>query len=391
MSRTTLVRKFIPLLVVALAILTAALLVWSRPEPERETPVDNGEPVQVQPVSRQLETLVIEAQGSVIPAREITVQPQVSGRVIAMGDNFRPGGRIAAGELLFAVDDSDYRLAVAQARTRVAEAEAALALEQGRQAVAQREWALFEDELASGDNDSALALREPQLQSARAGVAAARTQLQQAQLNLERTRISAPFNAVIRSENIDLGQIVGPQTAAARLAGTDTFWVQASVPAAQLDFVDIADLETSGSVATISYDTGTGQVRRQGEVIGLLSDLDRAGQMARVLIEISDPLATDRGRLLLDSFVDVEIRANRELDVIRLQPKWLHNGDEVYVYEDGVLRIRRVEVAWRRPDAVFVSSGLDENERIVVTTIATPIAGMKLTLDDTTGMAASTP
>lgn len=384
----TLLLRALPLIVIVAAVAAAALLVATRPEPATETPRENGEVVEVRPVTRRLEPLVLKANGRVIPAREVIVQPQVAGRVERVSPQLVPGGIVSEGEELFQIEAVDYRLAVEQARTRLAEAEAALALEQGRQEVARREYALFADDLPAGQ-DSALVLREPQLKAAEAAIAAARSQLRQAQVNLARTRVVAPFNAIVRSESVEVGQTVSPQTAMARLVGTDAFWVQVSVPVAELPFIDVADNDTPGSRATLSYDLGRERLERTGEVVRLLSDLDPAGQMARVLVRVDDPLAlAEQGsRLLLDSFVDVEIRANRDVEVVALPRQHLHNGDRVYVYDDGRLQVREVEVIWRRPDIVLIGAGLDDGDRIVTSSLSTPVPGMALRLEAQTGVA----
>lgn len=383
MSKQTLVTRFIPVVIVVAAIAAAALLVATRPQPARETPVDRGQPVRTQTVEQTEQRFTVHAQGKVIPARQVVVQPQVSGRVVQTSPDLVPGGIVGQGDVLFSIDDTDYRIAVAQAQTRVAEAEAALALEQGRRVVAEQEWALFADQ-ASGTPDPSLVLREPQLQAARAAVDAARAQLRQSRLNLSRTTVTAPFNAVVRAEQVDPGQFVTPQTPAAQLVGTDQFWIQASLPVAELTLVSIEG-EVAGSTASVIYDTGTHRVERQGTVIRKLADLDRSGQMARVLIAVDDPLALtgdNSSPLLLESFVDVAIRTETAVAVVTLQPQWLHDGERVYVYRDGVLEIRDVEVAWRDSRRVYVRSGLDHGTPIVTSSIATPVAGMKLDRSD---------
>lgn len=380
--------RILPFLVVFAALAIAVLLVTTRPEPATEAPRENGEVVAVQPVTRRIEPLVVEAKGRVIPAQEVVVQPQISGRVEHVSDDLVPGGVVTEGAELFTIETIDYRLAVEQARTRIAEAEAALALEQGRQEVARREYALFEDDLPAGQ-DPGLALREPQLKAAEAAIAAARAQLRQAQVNLARTRVVAPFNAIVRAENIDPGQIVAPQTAAARLIGTDMFWVQVSVAVADLPFIDVADGDRPGSRARLSYDLGRTTLERTGEVVRLLSDLDPAGQMARVLVRVDDPLALEAEgpRLLLESFVNVEILGNRDVEVVTLPRRYLHNGNEVFVFNDGQLEVREVEVIWRRPDAVLIGNGLENGDRVVTSSLSTPVPGMRLRLEAQTGVA----
>ncbi|MBT8442825.1 MAG: efflux RND transporter periplasmic adaptor subunit [Gammaproteobacteria bacterium] len=393
MNISQLGRKVLPVVVIVIAIVAAGALVATRPQPLIESVEDTGKLVEVHLVRHTTQRLAVAAKGTVIAAREVVMQPQLNGRVEFVGNTLVPGGIVREGDLLFSIERSDYRLAAEQARTRVAEAEAALALERGRRAVAEREWALFEDELSS-ERDDALARRQPQLKSAEASLAAVRSQLEQARLNLQRTQVRAPFNAVVITESVEVGQIVSPQTQVAQLAGTDRFWVQVSVAVADLSLIDVATDNETGTTAEIRYDTGNGTIVRAGEVVRRLAGLERAGQMARLIVAVDDPLdlqGKTGDRLLLDSFVDVVLNTSREVEVVSLHPKWLRNGNEVYLYDRGKLAISSVNVVMRRPDAVLVDAGLNDGDAVVTTTLSAPVVGTKLRLSGDPSVAISTP
>jgi len=372
-------------LVLAGGIALSAVLLATRTEPEKATRVERGTLVETWTADSRSERYTVPAQGVVTPARRVVLQPQVGGRVVELNDALVPGGLVEAGELLFRIEPDDYELAAETARTRLADAQARLALEQGRQRVAEREWRLFADERDEAA-DPTLALREPQLATAEAAVAGARAQLRQAELNLQRTRVTAPFNALVLDENVDPGQTLSPQSQAATLAGTDRAWVRAAVPVDRLGALELPDERgRGGSTVEIRYDSGAGTVVRRGRLLRLLGDLDPAGRLARVLVGIDDPLALETGGLplLFESYVDVEIESERVTEVVALERAWLHAGDRVYVYgEDGRLDIRRVEVGWRKPDQVMITGGLEAGELVVTSPLASPVPGMKLRLQD---------
>jgi RND family efflux transporter MFP subunit len=333
----------------------------------------------------------VPAKGTVIAAREVAIQPQVAGELVMVNTNLVPGGIVGAGETLVKIDPRDYRVAVEEAQTALAQAQAELKLEQGRQKIAEREWELFKGE-ASPSRDAALALRQPQLESAQAAVEAARARLERAQLNLQRTTVVAPFDAFVRSESAEVGKFVLPQTMLATLVGTEAFWVRASVRMDDVGNIDIPGVTaTSGSPVTIRYDAGGVPIERAGRVTRLFGDLDPAGRMARVLIEVRDPLVIDpdvsrrpRVPLLLDAFVDVEIEGNQARELIEVPREAIHEGNEAYVFTPaGTLEIQPVEIAWRLPKTVLVSRGLEEGQRVVVSRIPTPVEGMKLRWQET--------
>ncbi|MEJ2602855.1 MAG: efflux RND transporter periplasmic adaptor subunit [Gammaproteobacteria bacterium] len=372
--------------VLVAGVAVAALLLATRSEPQKAPRVERGTLVATWTAETRTERFTVPAQGVVRPARRVAVQPQVGGKVVEINDALVPGGLVSAGDLLFRIEDEDYRLAVESARTRLAEAEAQLALERGRRRVAEREWRLFADERDEEGADPALALREPQLAAAEAAVDAATAQLRQAELNLARTRVSAPFNALVLEENVDPGQTLSPQSLAATLAGTDEAWVQAALPVDRLPYVHLPDDDGSGgSIAEIHYDAGGTSIVRRGRVARLLGDLDPAGRLARVLVTIDDPLALETGGLPLffDSYVDVEIESDRVLEIVPLERAWLRPGDRVYVYgEDGRLDIRDLEIGWRTPERVMVAGGLRAGELVITSPLASPVEGMKLRLQD---------
>jgi RND family efflux transporter MFP subunit len=254
-----------------------------------------------------------------------------------------------------------------------------LSIEARRGEVAKREWQAF-GEMDVSEEQRALAQREPQLEATRLALKAAQSALKKAQLDLTRATLRAPFNAMVVSENVDTGQLLSPQTSVARLVGTDEYHVQVSVPVASLRTVRARTADAPGSEAKIVQRVGQETIERRAEVIRQLPDLDAGGAMARLLLNIDNPLG-ERGNLplLLGSFVDVAIAAQPIDDAIRLPRVALRNGRNVYVMNDqDLLEIRDVQIAWTEPDAVLITGGLEPDERVVISRIATPVPNMLL-------------
>ncbi|NNE19254.1 MAG: HlyD family efflux transporter periplasmic adaptor subunit, partial [Myxococcales bacterium] len=204
--------------------------------------------------------------------------------------------------------------------------------------------------------------------------------LKKAQLDLTRTTLRAPFNAMVVTESVDAGQLVSPQGTVARLVGTDEYHVQVSVPVASLRTVRARTDDAPGSETKIIQYVGQETIERRGEVIRQLPDLDPGGAMARILVRIENPLGNPGDLpLLLGSFVDVEVGAQPIEDAIRVPRVALRNGRSVYVMnDDDQLEIRDVQIAWTEPDAVLVTRGLESNERVVTSRIPTPVPNMLL-------------
>ncbi|MEO1272367.1 MAG: HlyD family efflux transporter periplasmic adaptor subunit, partial [Myxococcota bacterium] len=239
--------------------------------------------------------------------------------------------------------------------------------------------------------DDALALRKPQLRQARVGIQSAGARLRRQQLNLNRTRFTAPFNAVVLTEAAELGQLVGPQNTIATLAGTDQFWVEVAVPVAELDRIDIPGTNTrnpDGAKAIVTQDLGSKRIVRPGRVVRLMGELDTQGSMAKVLVAIDDPLQLklpldERGLpMLIGSFVDVTLVGNRSEPLIAIPREALRDGDSIWVAKEGRLEIRPITIAYSKPDTIFVRDAVKPGEALITSRIPVPIPNMKVRIDD---------
>ncbi len=376
-------------ILMALAALAVGVLIFNRLASTRQAPQreQRGEivtPVRVTTVLQREARVVVRASGTVAPARQVDVRPQVAGQIVEMNDALQPGGFFRQGDAMLRIDPRDYEYAAAQREAEVERARLEVAQEEGRQAIAEREWALLGEDVAADERGRELALRKPQLRSVRAGLASAQSSLAQAQLNLERTVVKAPFNALIRRENVDLGQLINAQTSVATIAGTDRYWVRAAIPLNDVALIErMSDDPAQASKARVVYEAGGRRVVKQGFALRLLGDLDPAGRMARVLIAIDDPLGLNADEaelpLLLDAFVQVEIEGRALHDVFALPPESVREGDRVWVMNQADrLEIRNIEAVRREDGRVLARGGLEDGDRVVVSRIATVAPGMKL-------------
>lgn len=397
-------RILLPALAIFGGVMVAKKLIANRPMAGVKPPAAVGVLVETAAITASTRTTVVRGYGNVGPAREVTLQPQVSGRVLEVNPELVPGGRVAEGALLVRIESSDYDLQVAQARTQVETARQNLELEKGRRAIAEREWGSLSAERRDKADASARgrALRDPQIRQADASLDAAQATLRQARLNVSRTRIEAPFNAMVQTESLEVGQVVGPATAAAKLVGIDTYWIVVNVPVAELQWLTASGaraqapavegapsaIAAEGARATVRVDTGHGIIEREGHVARLLGELDPLGRQARLVVAVDDPLGLKNGAtpLLLGSYVEVEIEGRPLDNVVEVPRLALHEGDKAYVFNNGELEVRDLTVLRRLRDVVLVSEGLGAGDLLITSRLATPIPGMKLRqLSEVTG------
>lgn len=377
----------LPLLVIGLALLGAqALLFFGPTVPKTEKEVKPTF-VEVLTARARDEQTAIVAYGTVQMHQRLTVQPEIGGRVVRLNPRLVIGETLNKGATLLQIDPRDYRVAMDEQRAALAKAEFDLKVELGNQAVARREWSLLNPSAGEVNTLSRqLALRRPHLKEKRIALAAAKSRLRRARLNLRRTVLRAPFNALVLNESVEIGQLINPQSTVATLVGTDEFRVQVSVPIRQLEWIAFPDAgHPQGSPVQVIRERGNGEpVARQGTVVELLGDVTENGRMAQVLVSIADPLelnkpAKDRRPLLLGEYVRVEIEGPVLHDVIVLPRDAIREGARVWVKNaDNQLDVRPVEVLLSRKETVLVSQGIRDGEEIITSQVPAAIPGLPL-------------
>ena len=380
-------RAVLPLAIVATGIGAAAIMIANRPhaaQVEMEVPATTVETIVVLPGDHVAR---IRAMGLVKPERQVVIAPEVTGRVIEQNAQLVPGGRVRAGDPLVRLDPRDYTAAVTATQAEVARANLSVREETTLRRVAEHEW---KDRPAGfSDETLAYALREPHIDAAQAQVSSAKSRMARARRDLERTLVRTPFDALVVSEEVEVGQSVGPAAPIATLVGIDRYWIMISIPVAQLAYIEVpgvsTDTELGSRVRVFNEAAGEQHAAREGHVIRLLGSVDPRGRMAQVVVAVDDPLglqaevATRPAPLLLDTYVRVEIDGRTLSAVVPIPRAALHGDHRVWVVDDDHrLRSREVEIAWREPGRVFVSSGLRRGDRVVTSALAIATDGMKI-------------
>lgn len=372
--------------IVILAIAFARHQINTRPKAQRKKPPLQARLVTVQPAEQVNHKTLVSAMGTVVPAKEITLRPEVSGRVLFISPLLIPGGIVQEGETLVRIDSRDYEAVVKLRESELAKAELNLKVEQGSQLVAQQEYKMLDDIIQ--DQDQELILRKPHLQEAQAALEAAEAALAKAQLDVERCTVKSPFNGIIQSKLVDVGAQVTSTSALLEIMGTDEYWIEALVPVDQLKWITIPkNNDQPGSPAKVFDSTWQQDTYRQGEVIRLLGQVEEQGRLAQLLVSVKDPLALKSNSpgepaVLVDSYVRVEIEGTTLSNVFAISRDYLHDGQNIWIMDkEDRLRILPVEILFRDKDMVYLSNGLRSGNRIVTTDISAPVDGMLLRLD----------
>lgn len=377
----------LPVVLILAGLAGMQLMVFTRTPPVKEDTGNPGALVEVLAVNKEKVRVVVRGTGTVGPRQEASITPQVGGKITYLAPGFVAGGLFDKGELLFRIEDADYRLAIDRAKATLAKAEFDLALVEGQARVARLEW----DRLDLGEKSepNPLVLYEPQLKNARANVESARAVLAQAELDLARTSVHAPFACLIRSEEIDLGQFVTGGKSVATVAGTGAAEIVVPLPPEELQWIAIPrkGRNGSGSPGIVTLTVGDRVLSWKGRVVRSMGEVDPRGRMARIVVAVTDPynLDTERGRernnLEFGMFVDVEITGREMAGVFTVPRSALRDGDTLWIMDgERILRIRPVNIVRRQQEKVIVRDGLEEGDRVVLTNLPGAAEGMRLRL-----------
>lgn len=380
-----LTKCILPLLVVGIGVLVMRTMSMNRPAAEKKQRINPGILVQVSPARSDSRQILVSATGTVQPVQEVEITPQVSGKVVEVHPQLVAGGYIKKQEVLFRIEDADYRLAVDKAQTSITQAHSEITILESKARVALAEWQRLYP--SAQEKPNPLVVYEPQLETARAVLAAARTSLEQAKLNVARTEVSAPFDALVRSEQLAVGQYIKAGSSIARLAATEAAEIVVPLPLEEMEWVAVPrhDRPVKGSLALVRKTSGSIHQEWQGRVVRSLGEIDARSRMARLVISVDDPYRLrqqDTGAgidLSMGMFVDVIISGKQLDNIVSLPRIALRHKNTVWIMDDNdQLRIRSVSPLRFERDEVLLSHGLAGGERIILTHLTAAAEGMKL-------------
>lgn len=366
-------------LVLALAVLTAAFLVWLNwPEPERpEYPV-----VAVQPVVIDDVEVYGEYAGRIRAQQFVEIRARVEGYLEQM--LFEEGTYIEKDQVLFVIDPKLYRAALEKARAQLNK-NRALALKAERDL--ERIRPLYEQNAASRlDLDNAIAAYE----SAKAEVVMSEADLTQAEIALSYTTVRSPISGIISESSVDLGTLVGPgggKSLLATIVKSDTVRVDFSMTG--LDYLKSKERNVN---------LGQKDESRSWDPYITITLADNSEYPMKGIVDFADPqVAPNTGTfsvraemanpdhiLLPGQLTKVRLLLDVREDAIVVPSKALvieKGGAFVFVARpDSIVEKRFVELGPETGNSVVVERGLGSDELIIVEGFHKLSHGMKANL-----------
>ena len=348
----------------------------------------------------------IISQGKAEPSRMMNFHPEISGKISSLLLGLVSGALISEGQILYQIDDQDYRLAlirseseiatakaaitnafaqIASSEAKLAQADAVLLREQAESVASRKEWEL----LGNIGEPPDLVIRKPQLQEAKAALKSARAMLDsavigsnsgkaslsaakaakdQALLNISRCSVTAPFDCRVDAVYVDVGSYVTPSTQTLVLQRTDFCEIKVPLSIEEFEFLGIQDSHASeaslralGEVVLTS-----GRNRWDGYLSRIKGDVDSLTQTIGVVVRVNEPYKKNQVPLRFGLHVQVGIQGVDIKNIVKLPEIALRQGRHVYIYSQGKLRSKKVELIRREQGYVYVR-GLEDGVQVCVT------------------------
>jgi RND family efflux transporter MFP subunit len=377
-------KYWIPLLIAALSVIGAFATVATAPSVEFKEPVRAIPTVRTIPAKTETHRHRVRTQGTVEPRSEADLVPEVSGRVVWIASSLARGGFFKKGDPLLRLEGRDFELAVKRQRAAV------------RRAASELKFAASELKRRQGLSDAGVA-SPAQLSDktraagvAEANLADARASLEQAERDLDRTEIRAPFDGRVREEQVDVGQFVARGNPVGKIYATDYAEIRLPIPDHQLAFLEFSNLRQSdqdeaseGPVVLLRATFAGRRHEWTGRIVRSEGEIDSKSRMVNVVARVEDPYrsgeAEDRPPLAVGLFVEAEIIGPEASDVIVVPRYAMRNDSEILVVNnENELRSKRVQVLRMDRDDVLVQGPLAAGERICVSPIQVVVEGMRV-------------
>jgi RND family efflux transporter MFP subunit len=378
----TAIKAIITIGVLLAAVAAAAGIIMSRPMPEQLTVSETTSAIRAMTVVKESLRLKIRSEGTVTPKTQTNVIPEIKGRVTWLSPNLVVGGYFQAGDLLVTIDAADYEARTGLAQAQLLRAEAEL---EHKRFEFKRLQQLIKDNLVSQSNLENAARAH---KIAKANVIESKINLAQAERDLGRTKITAPFEGMVRSESIDIGQFVQQGAPIASIYASDAVEVRLPIVNAQLAYLDPANLQrgeldpaTAPKIRLTARYAGTSFIWR-GQLARTEGEIDAQSRMITAVARVrQDNQSPDVPPLQVGAFVAAEIEGQYLDDIVRLPRAALRPNSQVLIIDgDNRLRFRAVNVLRLENDFVIIDSGLESGEVVNLSPIQTVVDGMRVSL-----------
>lgn len=373
--------KFLlPVLALIAAVGVSVVLFISRPPVEHRELNIKSPLVTVAPVRSETMGIPVFTRGTVTPGTEIQMVSEVSGQVLELSPNFANGGFFRKGEVLVKVDPIEYEVNLKRAEASKAQARQAMLQAEAEKKARSRIRNASKNQLASYDI---------QYRQAKAQYDATVAELEAVKLQKSRTTVRAPFDGRVRLAALNVGQFVRPGQQMGSIYAVDVAEIRLPLSDRQLALVDVPMRFQDGTEKTLPEVTLTDEYAGRtyswkGKVVRAEGGVDERNRLLYVVAQVADPYSPDpnqpgRPELVAGSFVEATIDGRQFENVFEVPRKALRNGSQLWVVDDNSRLVEKdVAIIYKAKDHIYVSSGLEDGDKVVLSQMDIAVDGMEV-------------
>jgi RND family efflux transporter MFP subunit len=382
MRMTVIIRVIACLIILMIGVGGFKLLKGQKKAPGHAKQVER--PLRVQAVEAGFKdaAVQIEAYGELRSIRMVEIAAEVAGSVVEVHPRLQIGEIIAKGELLFAIDDRDYRSEYESNTTRLA------ILKRDKELTAKelaRVRTLFEKNKVG--TRAGVEKAEQALNNSADRIAQVQQAMIRAEIKLERCKVFAPFTCRITSKNIEKGQYVAPGKIVLGLADDSVLELEVPLdsrdafewlPFAEKNDTPVASEAWFAAVKPVQCEvmwTEDANNKAMG-VLNRVSSFDEKTRTVKVILQIDSRQFAKQKRkmpLVAGMFCRIAIPGGLMKNVVEL-PRWAVSFENtVYVIRDGRLETTPVQVVRVQDDKAYISKGLVLGDMVITTRLVNPL------------------
>ena len=372
------IRGFIvPVFIVVVFIAISYFLFITAPELNPDAPVPIATTVRVQEVEPQNLRLQVHSQGTVRPRVESELIPEVSGRVSWISPNLVPGGYFNEGDVLLRVQPEDFENSRRRAQASLSRAQAEHELAKFEH---DRMVDLFGRKMVSrSDMDSALR----GLKVAEAALVDSRVGFSQADQDVGRTELIAPFTGLVRAESVDIGQFVSRGASIATIYASNQLEIRLPIADRQLAYLDLPITQrgelplTEQPEVRLSTEYAGRDITWLGNIVRTEATIDSTSRVVYLVGRVSSD--EQEIPLTVGLFVGADIEGRQVDNVVVLPRSALRDNNQVLVIDDdNRLHFRDVKPLRLYKDDVLIEAGLEAGELVCISPLQTAVDGMSV-------------
>ncbi|MCW2306423.1 efflux RND transporter periplasmic adaptor subunit [Rhodobium gokarnense] len=402
----------LPVLVVAVSIFLSNTLVATKPDVPQRPPREQVYIVDTEPVALAANRPMLQVFGTLAAARNVELRALVAGEVVSVMPDLVVGATVRKGDVLVQIDRFDYEGAVTEAEINLAEAEARLAENRARLVLEERSIARYAEQLDFAEKDlerarnllksgnitqrglderelvvsqrrqaldqrrNTIDIEKAKVEQQAVSLKRLEWKLSQARRNLANTKLVAPFDGIVTSENVEAGRLLNVNDLAVAMYEDDRLEARFVLSDRQYGELALDDAPVIGRDIEVVWHVG-------GEPVRFAAVIDRVGaeiapERGGVEVYARIPQQQTRVGLRPGAFVEVTVPGRAFPASARLPETAVYNNDHVFAVVDGRLAKRPVTVeAWDN-GTVIVSGELKDGEEVLTTRIAEVGEGLRV-------------